>query len=354
MYSQGEYFMTVEFKTVNKNLWHQVFHKEEHHQKRKESGVTYCAASSNRKDDCDLSIVFKYDKQEQMSNHSQLIQSLINDNREKWSAIVDLDTIKFTNWKILCERINDIRFEQIMNKSDDVFWMARHAVDDKEKWVTALKAQEQMGLNYDVRWWGVMENVDNPDEVCCCYRFPRDRWFEFVLNFTESIPMLREIAGIQVNTLNVKYVNIEFETMYNEPETLKKMKSGGDDRQQIEKIVNDMCNVDHTIGKHHMHDNCLIIRPSGNPLNMTQWDEMMNNKDVNVESNDLVSINKLHVNGNMAYVCYTTHGKFNYKGTENDDIAVLTSVLEKIDGKWVVVHGQRSTGRKPSEQPPQF
>ena len=82
-----------------------------------------------------------------------------------------------------------------------------------------------MGLNYDVRWWGVMENVDNPDEVCCCYRFPRDRWFEFVLNFTESIPMLGEMAGIQVNTLNVKYVNIEFETMYNEPETLKKMKS---------------------------------------------------------------------------------------------------------------------------------
>ena len=58
--------------------------------------------------------------------------------------------------------------------------------------------------------------------------------------------------------------------------------------------------------------------------------------------------------GDMAFVCYTTHGKFNYKGTENNDIAVISSVLQKVNGKWMVVHGQRSTGRSPDDTPPQF
>jgi quinol monooxygenase YgiN/ketosteroid isomerase-like protein len=126
------------------------------------------------------------------------------------------------------------------------------------------------------------------------------------------------------------------------------------DREQIEEIVRDMCNVDHTLGIRHMHDKCLFIRPSGNPLDMKGWVEMMTNTDVKVESNDLVGINKVEVLGNMAYVCYTTHGKFNYKGTQNDDVAVLTSILEKVDDKWQVVFGQRSTGRSPNEEVPVF
>ena len=81
---------------------------------------------------------------------------------------------------------------------------------------------------------------------------------------------------------------------------------------------------------------------------------MMTNDDVSVECNDLVSINKMDVCGDMAYVCYTNHGRFNYKGTPNDDIAVLTSVLKKVDGRWLVVHGQRSTGRSPTDAPPVF
>ena len=80
----------------------------------------------------------------------------------------------------------------------------------------------------------------------------------------------------------------------------------------------------------------------------------MNNSDVSVESNELVSINKMEIHGDMAFVVYTNHGKFNYKGTENDDIAVLTSVLRRVSGRWVVVHGQRSTGRSPSDPLPEF
>lgn len=126
------------------------------------------------------------------------------------------------------------------------------------------------------------------------------------------------------------------------------------DKEQIEDVVKAMCNKDHKVGMQHTSSDCIFIRPTGNPLNMDQWDSMMNNSDVSVESNELVSINKMEIHGDMAFVVYTNHGKFNYKGTENDDIAVLTSVLRRIDGKWVVVHGQRSTGRSPSEPLPEF
>ena len=34
--------------------------------------------------------------------------------------------------------------------------------------------------------------------------------------------------------------------------------------------------------------------------------------------------------------------------------AVFTSVMRKVDGKWMVVQGHRSTGRKPSDPQPQF
>jgi ketosteroid isomerase-like protein len=126
------------------------------------------------------------------------------------------------------------------------------------------------------------------------------------------------------------------------------------DEQQIEEVVRDMCHKDFSVGMKHTSDECVFIRPTGNPLNMEGWRRMMTADDVCVEANDLISINKLKVCGNMAYVSYITHGKFNYKGTKNDDIAVLTSVLERVNGKWMVIHGQRSTGRSPSEPLPNF
>lgn len=124
--------------------------------------------------------------------------------------------------------------------------------------------------------------------------------------------------------------------------------------QQIRDIVNDMCNKDHRVGNKHMHENTLFIRPTGNPLTLKGWNDMMSSDDVNVEASDLVKINQLRISENMAYVCYTTHGKFSYKGTENDDIAVFTSILEKDSGRWKVIFGQRSSGRKPTDAPPLF
>jgi len=106
------------------------------------------------------------------------------------------------------------------------------------------------------------------------------------------------------------------------------------DTEQIESIVRDMCHKDHTVGNRHMHEECLFVRPTGNPLDVQGWNDMMENDDVTVESNELLNINRIRISENMAFVGYTTHGKFNYKGTDNDDVAVFTSILEKSDGCW--------------------
>ena len=126
------------------------------------------------------------------------------------------------------------------------------------------------------------------------------------------------------------------------------------DEEQVRDVIRDMCHKDHSLAMKHMSDDCVFIRPTGNPLTKDGWNNMMNDDAVSVELSELVSINKLHVCGDMAWVCYTNHGIFNYMGNSNDDVAVLTAVLQRVDGKWSVVHGQRSTGRNPSDVPPKF
>ena len=353
MYSNSsEYFTTLEFTTVNKSLWKQVFNKKEHHDLRKELGVTYAGYSSNRKDSNMMSVAFKYDDSEKMKIHSDKIHELIDQNREKWSQLGDLDSIRFSHWKILCERTNDIRFDQVLNKTDDIFWQATHEVTDKDKWINAMKNQQESGAYFDVRWWGLMENVNDTNEVSCVYRIQRDRLDSFLLNFAESMHQMYSFAGVDLNKCEVKFINIEWETMYQLPISMKPK----DDKAEIEKIINDMVVLrdEKMHGHEHMTDNCHFIRPSGNPLTRQSWIDMMNSPDVKVTHSELIKINKLEVVGDMAYACYTTHGKFNYKGTENDDIAVLTLILRKINGVWKVVHGQRSTGRKPSDPLPEF
>ena len=349
MYSSvNEYFTTMDFVTTNKSMWKQVFLKDEHHQKRKELGITYCSYNSNRKDENSLSACFKFDNEESMNNHREHANNLLEENKEKWSQLGDLDSIEFNHWKILCECSNDMRFQQILNKTDDVFWVAKHSVDNKENWVKAMKSQQDVGMNYDIRWWGLMENINNPNEVSCVYRLARDRLEDFVLNFVESISMFKELAGIDVNSCKVKFVNVEWETMYKMPISFQK----ADDETSLRKIIEEITSLDG--GRQHMHENCIFVRPTGNPLNMEQWDQMMNSDDVKMTHSNLVSINKLEIVDNMAYSCYTSHTKFNYKGTENDDVAVFTGVFKKIDNVWKLTFGQRSTGRKPEDEMPQF
>ena len=62
MYSSvKEYFTTMDFITVNKSMWTKVFQDEKHHQARKEIGVTYASYSSNRNNDNEMTVCFKYD-----------------------------------------------------------------------------------------------------------------------------------------------------------------------------------------------------------------------------------------------------------------------------------------------------
>ena len=213
-------------------------------------------------------------------------------------------------------------------------------VESKEKFIEFCNGEN--GLSVTRAWKGCQlldcyESHDNPNKVVIWQKWAskedqqsyikhrhEDGSFEFLHSLIASPPEINPLSPLVFKS----------------------------DREQVEDVVKDMCNKDHNVGKKHMTEDCVFIRPTGNPLNMKGWDEMMNNKDVVVESNELVKVNKLHVSGNMAYVCYTTHGKFSYKGTENDDVAVLSSVLEKRDGRWRVVHGQRSSGRKPTDSPP--
>ena len=129
-----------------------------------------------------------------------------------------------------------------------------------------------------------------------------------------------------------------------------------DDDKQIREIIKEMTtwNNNTPTGRLHMLDECIFIRPSGNPLTMNMWDAMMNNSDVTNGSSRLLDIHKISIDNNMAYACYTTHSKFNYKGTDNNDVAVFTGIFVKCDGVWKMVHGQRSTGRSPLEDGPNF
>ena len=39
--------------------------------------------------------------------------------------------------------------------------------------------------------------------------------------------------------------------------------------------------------------------------------------------------------------------KFSFKGTPNNDLAVYSLICEKVDGKWMMVHAHRATGKDP-------
>ena len=106
-----------------------------------------------------------------------------------------------------------------------------------------------------------------------------------------------------------------------------------------------------------MSDDIVIVRPSGNPLTKEGWGNMLNSEDVVAKGTKLLDIHVIKGSemGDMCYACYTTHSKFSYKGTDNDDVAVFVVIFRKgDDNKWRMHYMQRSTGRKPSDTLPKF
>ena len=85
------------------------------------------------------------------------------------------------------------------------------------------------------------------------------------------------------------------------------------------------------------------------------WSEMKKNKDIVQDGNEVLTYEKYETLGeNNCVVCIVVHSRFTYKGTKNDDIAVITAVLGKVEGKWKHVHSHRSSGRKPADPKPVF
>ena len=60
------------------------------------------------------------------------------------------------------------------------------------------------------------------------------------------------------------------------------------DKEQIIDVIKATCNKDHRVGMVHTHDDCVFIRPTGNPLNMEGWNAMMTNENVRVDSKAFV------------------------------------------------------------------
>ena len=77
-----------------------------------------------------------------------------------------------------------------------------------------------------------------------------------------------------------------------------------------------------------------IIRPSGNPMNSKMFEEMMTAGRRN-KGGELLDVKIVDVGVDMAYACSVASAKFEYKGTPNDDVFVLTTIFKKdADGKW--------------------
>ena len=73
---------------------------------------------------------------------------------------------------------------------------------------------------------------------------------------------------------------------------------------------------------------------------------MWSSGDLVLESSEVTKVHKLELLGSNAAMCVFTLGsKFNYKGTQNDDLPTVTSIFKKIDEKWKVAWMQRSSGQ---------
>lgn len=100
--------------------------------------------------------------------------------------------------------------------------------------------------------------------------------------------------------------------------------------------------------KHYL-DTAVLIRPSGNPLTKAAYLAMMGSEDVVMESSTLLKVEDIKeiAGGRAAVFTYTSHDKFRYKGTPNDDIAKFSAVVEKGPEGWKMAHVHRGTGQKP-------
>ena len=90
----------------------------------------------------------------------------------------------------------------------------------------------------------------------------------------------------------------------------------------------------------------LFIRPSGNPIDAKGFQAMFSSGDVVIETAEITKVHKLEFFSDEVAMCVFTLGsKFSYKGTPNDDLPTVTSILKRLNGAWKIAWMQRSSGQ---------
>lgn len=217
MFQEGECFVTMDCQMYDNRVepWSKAWTSSEFVKKRIEVGMTYCAWSKNSKNQNHISCCFKFNNEEDMENHEKNVKKIIAEKKKTWDTMGDLSTLDKKRWKILKECMIDKDILNVLNQTDDTFWFAKHRVDDKKKWVDSAVAATNMGAWNNVRWWGLMENIDNPDEVACCLRIPKKNLTDVLKNCWEGVNGWRSMMSIDVNTIDLTFYDIQYETIYN-------------------------------------------------------------------------------------------------------------------------------------------
>lgn len=94
----------------------------------------------------------------------------------------------------------------------------------------------------------------------------------------------------------------------------------------------------------------VLVRPSGNPLDLKGLITMFETKDITDFSDSVVAVESLKIlgDGTVATMIFKSEQIFNYKGSQEDDVATWTAVLvadqDLHQPKITNIH--RSTGRR--------
>jgi Protein of unknown function (DUF3804) len=98
--------------------------------------------------------------------------------------------------------------------------------------------------------------------------------------------------------------------------------------------------------KYHAPD-YLMVRPSGNPIHSSGFIDLFCCEDIRLFKFELVSVQQVRIlaHGLVAVVVYTVDQFFSYKGVLQNDRAVLSCVLEEIEGDIKITQEHRSSGK---------
>ena len=89
----------------------------------------------------------------------------------------------------------------------------------------------------------------------------------------------------------------------------------------------------------------LFIRPSGNPIDADGFEKMTLSGDVIDNYSEIIDIEKLEFLSDISAMgVFIMRENFEYKGINNDDVAIYTSILKKINNQWMFSFIHRSSG----------